>query len=447
MKKLSLIVPALLISIAGFSQGIRFENGTWAEVLAKAKQSNKAVFIDVYTSWCAPCKKMSNEIFPLAEVGKVYNTNFICYQIDAEKGEGIEIAKKYDVKAYPTYLFVKADGLLFSRSMSSMGAEAFIGISKKALMDINDPKPLPEWEKEYILKENDTIFLKKYIGKRRELGLSFVTQFDNYLQLIPEIDRTSDYVANLYYELEKHLKINSFAYGNLANNRNKFDVKYSKIIDQTLEAGILNTLDEAAESKDEKLLEKVMTTFDQLPQLPNLKDKEVLYMQYYEKIGEFEKCLQYGIDFCNNKIMKMNPDSIFKNDEMYLQLLEKRFVSGEMSQNELDQIVALRKFMAHSERDKYSGYLTGIAYRVFETVSDVNTLRNALSWTARSLELNPNTPRIMDLYANLLYKLGRKNEALAKENEALEMAKKTNADSKAIEEAIKKINAGEKTWK
>ena len=447
MKNLSLIVSALLISIAGFSQGIRFENGTWAEVLAKAKQSNKPVFIDVYTSWCAPCKKMSNEVFPLAEVGKVYNANFICYQIDAEKGEGIEIAKKYDVKAYPTYLFVKADGVLFSRSMSSIDADAFIGISKKALMDLNDPKSLTEWEKEYILKRNDTVFLKKYIGKRMELGLSFATQFDNYLQLMPEKNRTSNYVANLYYELEKHLKIYSFAYSNLAKNINKFNVKYAKIIDQELEAGIMNTLGEAAESKDEQLLKNVMTTFDQLPQLPNLKDKEVLYMQYYEKTGEFEKCLQHGIDFCNNTIMKMSPDSIFKKDEMYLQMLEKRFVSGEMSQNEQDQIVALRKFMAHSERDKYSGYLAGIANMVFGSVSDVNTLQNALSWTARSLELKPNTPRIMDLYANLLYKLGRKTEAIAKESEALEIAKKTNADSKAYEETLRKMNSGEKTWK
>jgi len=209
----------------------------------------------------------------------------------------------------------------------------------------------------------------------------------------------------------------------------------------------MNTLGEAAESKDEQLLKKVMTTYDQLPQLPNLKDKEVLYMQYYEKTGEFEKCLQHGIDFCNNTIMKMSPDSILKKDEMYLQMLEKRFVSGEMSQNEQDQIVSLRKFMAHSERDKYSGYLAGIAYRVFGSVSDVNTLQNALSWTARSLELNPNTPRIMDLYANLLYKLGRKEEAIAKENEALEIAKKANDDSKTYEETLRKMSSGEKTWK
>src|ERR1035437_10956743 len=153
MKKHSIIISALLISVLGFSQGIRFEHGTWKEVLEKSKQTGKPIFVDVYTSWCGPCKKMSKEMFPLAEVGKVYNANFICYQVDAEKGDGIDIAKKYLVKAYPTFLFIKADGSLFSRSLGSMDAKSFIGIVNTALADMNDPKPLVEWEKEYLLKK------------------------------------------------------------------------------------------------------------------------------------------------------------------------------------------------------------------------------------------------------------------------------------------------------
>ncbi len=71
MKKQVLIIFVLFFSVLGFSQGIVFEQGTWKEVLEKAKQTNKPIFIDVYTSWCGPCKKMSKDIFPLAEVGKV----------------------------------------------------------------------------------------------------------------------------------------------------------------------------------------------------------------------------------------------------------------------------------------------------------------------------------------------------------------------------------------
>ena len=120
MKYPFLSVAFLLFPLLCFSQGITFEQGSWSEVLAKAKQTNKPVFVDVYASWCGPCKTMSKEIFPLKSVGDVYNASFVCYQIDAEKGEGVELANKYNVTAYPTYLFVKADGTLFSRELGSM---------------------------------------------------------------------------------------------------------------------------------------------------------------------------------------------------------------------------------------------------------------------------------------------------------------------------------------
>ena len=90
MKKQLLIISALFISLLSFAQGIVFEQGTWKQVLAKAKQTNKPIFVDVYSSWYEPSKKMSSEVLILEEVGKVYNANFVCYQIDAVKGEGIE---------------------------------------------------------------------------------------------------------------------------------------------------------------------------------------------------------------------------------------------------------------------------------------------------------------------------------------------------------------------
>ena len=54
----------MLFSWNVFSQGIQFETGSWKEVLQKAKQENKLIFVDLYTTWCGPCKKMAAETFP-----------------------------------------------------------------------------------------------------------------------------------------------------------------------------------------------------------------------------------------------------------------------------------------------------------------------------------------------------------------------------------------------
>ncbi len=47
MKKLLLVVVAILGINSAFSQGIEFEHGTLAEAFAKAKKENKLVFVDI----------------------------------------------------------------------------------------------------------------------------------------------------------------------------------------------------------------------------------------------------------------------------------------------------------------------------------------------------------------------------------------------------------------
>ncbi len=199
MKKRLITISVLFFTLFGFSQGIEYEHGSWKEVLEKAKQSNKPIFVDVYTSWCGPCKKMSKEIFFLPEVGKAYNSNFICYGIDAEKGVGIEIAKRYEVMSYPTYLFIKPDGILFSRSAGFMNVDKFIAMAQTAIADLNDTKTLAEWEKEYIQKKNDPSFLLDYMDKRSRLGKSNAELFSEYLALLPIELRVSDKIIEFHY--------------------------------------------------------------------------------------------------------------------------------------------------------------------------------------------------------------------------------------------------------
>ncbi len=65
------------LNMAIAQNGVQFiEDKTWEEVLAIAGKENKIVFLDAYTTWCGPCKKMSNEVFPLTQVGNYFNEKF-----------------------------------------------------------------------------------------------------------------------------------------------------------------------------------------------------------------------------------------------------------------------------------------------------------------------------------------------------------------------------------
>lgn len=133
MKKLFTLTAALLCSVMLFAQGVNFQNLTYAEALEKAKAENKLVFVDCYTSWCGPCKMMTNEVFPQKEAGDYFNPLFVCVKFDMEKGEGVELAKKFGIRAFPTFLIVRPDGTIQHRVVGGGDLEGFIERVAKGL--------------------------------------------------------------------------------------------------------------------------------------------------------------------------------------------------------------------------------------------------------------------------------------------------------------------------
>jgi thiol:disulfide interchange protein len=131
------IIP--VFRVLAFSQaGIKFDEGNFSSLLAKAKKENKLIFLDAYASWCGPCKLMAKNIFTLQSVGDYYNGHFVNAKMDMEKGEGVELAKKYNVRAYPTYLFINGDGEIVHRVLGYVEEKPFIQFAK----DAEDPKEI-----------------------------------------------------------------------------------------------------------------------------------------------------------------------------------------------------------------------------------------------------------------------------------------------------------------
>ena len=100
------------------------EGTLFKDAVAKAKQMNKLVFLDCYTSWCGPCKMMSNTVFPQEKVGAYMNPRFVNIKIDMEKGEGVELAKRLQISAYPTFIIFNGDGNEIGRFLGGCDADA-----------------------------------------------------------------------------------------------------------------------------------------------------------------------------------------------------------------------------------------------------------------------------------------------------------------------------------
>jgi uncharacterized protein YyaL (SSP411 family) len=111
---------------------IKFSQNSWSEVLDLAKKENKPVFLDISASWCGYCKRMKANVFTNTDVSVFYNSNYINVSVDGEKGEGIELAKKYGVTGYPTFVFLKPDGSVAFQTSGFYNSEKFLEIGKNA---------------------------------------------------------------------------------------------------------------------------------------------------------------------------------------------------------------------------------------------------------------------------------------------------------------------------
>src|ERR1035437_9393383 len=141
MKKCILITLALTVwHFQSYSQGIKFFEGSFEEAKAEAKKQNKYLFIDCWENGCAPCYKMEKEVLPLKSVGDFYNAHFVCLKMNMFIGEGIDIKKTYEIHAYPTCLYLDADGEVANFFEGAPKESKFIEQGKIALNDTNNMK-------------------------------------------------------------------------------------------------------------------------------------------------------------------------------------------------------------------------------------------------------------------------------------------------------------------
>lgn len=139
MKAIIASVTLLASALVAGAQ-TEFRHISFDEAKAAAKAEGKNIFIDFFTEWCGPCKRLAADVFPTKQVGDYLNGNYVCLKVDAEKGEGPELAETYQVAAYPTLCVIDADGNLLGSFAGLKEGDEFIS----AVEICNDPNLKPE---------------------------------------------------------------------------------------------------------------------------------------------------------------------------------------------------------------------------------------------------------------------------------------------------------------
>lgn len=223
------ILPSLLT--AQDAVGVKFEDKPLKEILDIAKARHKLVFVDCYTTWCGPCRKMANDVFPQKMLGDYMNNAFVSVKIDMEKGEGVDLIKQWDINSYPTFLILDADGNEKFRLMGYLEPQAMIDTLKAKLLN-NAPSVIAQ---RYEAGERTPELIIEYIAElRRDNRMnSLITVAEEFCNSCSEallsdekaFDLFSTYITNPYNA--------SFLY--VYKHRSEFIAQYGAPVSQMLE--------------------------------------------------------------------------------------------------------------------------------------------------------------------------------------------------------------------
>lgn len=178
---------ALLLSSAlAFGGGIEFEHISLKKGLEKARSEGKLIFIDLYATWCGPCKMLSNSTFKDDNLGNFMNDNFVCLKIDGEKGEGEELMTDFDIDAFPTMLFLSPDKELIKKLVGFVDAETVLDAADKSknpektvFFQLN--KKFQEGNREKELMQN---LIEEGFSEEKDISQVVET----YLELFPDLN-------------------------------------------------------------------------------------------------------------------------------------------------------------------------------------------------------------------------------------------------------------------
>lgn len=323
MKRLVYILAALLMSLPAISQesspasGVVFEHGPFTEVMAKAvknKKGPKLIFMDCYTTWCGPCKFMTNTIFPMQSVGDFMNKNFVNVKYDMEKGEGIELAKKYNVKAYPTFLILDLNGNEVNRIVgSSQDGDSFIKRVKQAMDPSNSPAAKKNAYMQYKSQETAAAYMKSLEDSYLMADLkTFATEYFSTLKPMEKYSPENwKYVSMLIEDPE------SDSYKSFMNEKQTADKYLSKtIVDKSISSILMNyTLRYVSGRLKSADTTKVLSIISDINLLENNSES----LPYFVKIANLYSNRSYAeiVALLNvNELMRMS-----EQDRYYLEMI------------------------------------------------------------------------------------------------------------------------------
>lgn len=238
------------------AKGITFQNLSLKEALSKAKTENKYVFIDVYATWCGPCKYLAANIFTDDALGMYMDQHYVSIQLDGEKGDGLSLMNEHQLDAFPTMLFLSPDGQLHKKIVGVVEAPE---IQDKA-QGVRFPETTEVFQltKRFEAGERDREFLQLYILALVDDQKDAESVAALYLKSYPELD-----LENINEFIVFLIAVNDRSHPLIAKFYSSADVLaelHGELVGTKMEMLLFKLVEDAVTAKDKNVIIKEMPT-------------------------------------------------------------------------------------------------------------------------------------------------------------------------------------------
>jgi thioredoxin-related protein len=412
---LLLIVPFV---VNAQNTGIHFEKDlSWSDIKLKAKSEHKYIFLDCFATWCGPCKNMDKSVYPQAGVGQFFNDSFVSVKVQMDTTDHDDqttknwylaahnIAKDYEVSAFPTFLFFSPEGQLVHRAFGYVDEDHFISFGKNAL------NPSKQY---YTLLESYKTG-KLQAGELRDLAI-LAKSFGQY-HMAEQI--ASGYLATLkmdeVYTNENIQYLRDFTQGSKDIGFFTF-YKHSAKVDSIM----------GSATYAEDLINYIIAKEEIDPTL-GIMNKAGTGSPNWDSLAKNVK-IKYSAGYAIRAVV------------------EGKIRWYGFKKNWVELTKALTTKLEVTQGDNMDAFnLDNDCWHIFQYSSDHHELTRALYWMEALIQHKKDAAESaadVDTYANLLYKLGKNKEALVWE----EKARQLDVSDAQVQNALNKMKAGLPTW-
>ena len=173
------------------------------EARKKASDQMLMVFVDVYATWCGPCKLMDKEVYTDPSVTEYMNANFVSVRMDGETDYGRKYAAEQKLEGYPSMFIFSDDGEPISKVVGFTPAEKLVASLKGT---VENYRTVKEYKTKYERGTLETGDFATYISVVREMGNQEEAEelASEYMERIidPNLSDNDIQVVAFYMDLE-----------------------------------------------------------------------------------------------------------------------------------------------------------------------------------------------------------------------------------------------------